>query len=40
MVAGLVSRIDEIRRPPLRRQVAVLGVLALKNLERQKNMSI
>jgi hypothetical protein len=32
----LVSRIDVIRRPPPRRQVAVLGVLALKELERQK----
>jgi hypothetical protein len=36
MVAGLVSRIDVIRRPPPRRQVAVLGVLALKKLERQR----
>ena len=36
MVAGLVSRIDVIRRPPPRRQVAVFGVLALKELERQK----
>ena len=34
LVAGLVSRIDVIRRPPPRRQVAVLGVLALKELER------
>ena len=36
MIAGLVCRIDVIRRPPLRRQVAVLDVLALKKLDRQK----
>jgi hypothetical protein len=39
LVAGLVSRIGVIRRPPPCRQVAVLNVLAVKELEDRRNIS-
>jgi hypothetical protein len=36
LVAGLVSRINMIRRPDLQRQVAILNTLAVKKLKAKQ----